>query len=101
MIEAAQTQDELLELIYLMRQEIFFGEGRRPADLGLRMPLSNVEAAHVKDAKDYGQLTVSEIAYRTGYSSVAHLSRQFKQVTGLTPSQYRAARPQRVPITSL
>lgn len=58
MIEAAQTQDELLELIYLMRQEIFFGEGRRPADLGLRMPLSNVEAAHVKDAKDYGTAVI-------------------------------------------
>ncbi len=44
---------------------------------------------HVKELLDYGELTVSEIAYRTGYSSVAHLSRQFKQVAGLTPTQYR------------
>lgn len=36
-----------------------------------------------------GELTVSEIAYRLGYSGVAHLSRQFKSVTGLTPSDFR------------
>ncbi len=56
---------------------------------------------HVKELLDYGQLSVSEIAYRTGYSSVAHLSRQFKQVTGLTPSQYRDAKPQRQSLNSV
>ncbi len=44
---------------------------------------------HVKELLGYRQLSVSEIAYRTGYSSVAHLSRQFKQITGITPSQFR------------
>lgn len=44
---------------------------------------------HVKELLDYGQLTLSEIAYRTGYSSVAHLSRQFKQVAGITATQYK------------
>jgi AraC-like DNA-binding protein len=34
-------------------------------------------------------LTLSEIAYRLGYSSVAHLSNQFKKVTGMTPSQFK------------
>lgn len=43
----------------------------------------------VKELLLDGELTVSEIAYRTGYSSVAHLSRQFKAITGMTPSQFR------------
>lgn len=43
----------------------------------------------VKELLLDGQLTVSEIAYRTGYSSVAHLSRQFKSITGLTPTEFR------------
>ena len=42
----------------------------------------------VKELLGYGQMTASEIADYTGYSSVAHLSRQFKNVTGLTPSEY-------------
>ncbi len=42
----------------------------------------------VKELLDYGNLTLSEIADRIGYSSVAHLSRQFKSVTGYTPSDY-------------
>ncbi len=37
----------------------------------------------------YRQLTLSEIAYQLNYSSVAHLSSQFKKVTGLTPSYYK------------
>lgn len=37
----------------------------------------------------YRQLTLSEIAYQLNFSSVAHLSSQFKKVTGLTPSYYK------------
>lgn len=37
----------------------------------------------------YGQLTLSEIAIALNYSSVAHLSSQFKKVTGLTPTYYK------------
>lgn len=43
----------------------------------------------VKELLIDGQLTVSEIAWQTGYSSVAHLSRQFKDITGMTPSEFR------------
>ncbi len=46
----------------------------------------------VKELLDYGELTLGEIAFRTGYSSTAHLSRRFKELTGMTPSAYRAAR---------
>ncbi len=37
----------------------------------------------------YGQKTLSEIAFDLDYSSVAHLSNQFKKVSGLTPSHFR------------
>lgn len=42
-INAASTVDELLEVVYLMRQEIFIGEGRRVVDLGIRYPVSENE----------------------------------------------------------
>lgn len=43
----------------------------------------------VKELLIDGQLNVSEIADSTGYSSAAHLSRQFKTITGMTPSEFR------------
>lgn len=43
----------------------------------------------VKEWLTYEELTLSEIAWKLGYSSVAHLSAQFKKVTGLTPSQFK------------
>ncbi|WP_316799185.1 helix-turn-helix domain-containing protein [Pedobacter frigidisoli] len=43
----------------------------------------------VKEMLTYGELTLSEIAFELNYSSVAHLSSQFKKVTGLTPSVYK------------
>ncbi len=49
--------------------------------------LQKIEKA--KELLKYGELTLSEIAYRLGYSSVQHLSRQFKQVTGLTASEFK------------
>ena len=42
----------------------------------------------VKELLVYDQLSLTEISYRTGFSSVHHLSAQFKKVTGLTPSQF-------------
>ncbi len=49
--------------------------------------LQKIERA--KELVIYGELTFSEIAYKLGYSSVQHLSRQFKQVTGMTSSQFK------------
>jgi AraC family transcriptional regulator len=43
----------------------------------------------VKELLSYGELTSSEIAYKLGYSSAAHLSSQFKKETGMTPGQYK------------
>lgn len=43
----------------------------------------------VKELIVYDELSFSEIAYRLGYSSVQHLSSQFKKITGLTPSHFK------------
>lgn len=43
----------------------------------------------VKEYLIYNQLTISEIAYEMNYSSVAHLSSQFKKETGMTPTQFK------------
>jgi len=43
----------------------------------------------VKELLVYGELTLKEISYKLGYSSVQHLSNQFKQVTGFTPSHFK------------
>jgi len=55
--------------------------------------LSNYIIAHrIEKAKEmliYEGLTVSEIAWKLNYSSVAHLSNQFIKVTGLRPSQFK------------
>ncbi|TGX79907.1 hypothetical protein E5358_14260 [Palleniella muris] len=40
---------DFLELVYLLRQEVFFAEGRRFSDLGMRLPLCEVEAAKVRN----------------------------------------------------
>lgn len=50
----------------------------------------------VKELLLYNQLNLSEISYKLNYSSVAHLSSQFKKVTGLTPSHYRKLKIRRV-----
>lgn len=43
----------------------------------------------VKELLVYNEMTLSAISYELGYSSVAHLSNQFKKVTGLTPSHFK------------
>ncbi len=49
-----------------------------------------------KELLVYGELSLAEIASLLGYSSVAHLSGQFKKVTGLTPSYFRTVKDQKL-----
>ena len=44
----------------------------------------------VKELLAYNEMNLNEISFALGYSSVAHLSAQFKKMTGLTPSQFKA-----------
>lgn len=49
----------------------------------------------VKELLLYDELNLTEISYKLHYSSVAHLSKQFKKITGLTPSFYRKMQQKR------
>lgn len=49
----------------------------------------------VKEFLVYDEISLTEISYKLHYSSVAHLSNQFKRMTGLTPSQYKQLRIKR------
>jgi AraC-like DNA-binding protein len=49
----------------------------------------NHKIERVKELLLYDELNLTEIAYKLNYSSVAHLSNQFKKVTGLSPSFYK------------
>lgn len=46
----------------------------------------------IKELLVYTSLTLADISFQLGFSSVAHLSRQFKQQTGLNPSHFKAMR---------
>ena len=49
----------------------------------------NQKIEKVKELLVYDELSLSEMAYGLGYSSVAHLSTQFKKLTGFTPTQFK------------
>jgi len=49
----------------------------------------------IKELIIYDELNITEIAWKMNYSSVAHLSNQFKKVTGLTPSHFKQLRDKR------
>ena len=53
----------------------------------------------IKELIIYDELNISEIAWKMNYSSVAHLSNQFKKVTGLSPSHFKQLKnKRRIPI---
>jgi AraC-like DNA-binding protein len=52
----------------------------------------SLKIGKVKEWLFYEELTLSEMAYKLDYSSVQHLSSQFKKITGMTPSEYRKLR---------
>jgi AraC-like DNA-binding protein len=49
----------------------------------------------IKELIIYDELNITEIAWKLNYSSVAHLSNQFKKVTGLTPSHFKQLKVKR------
>lgn len=50
----------------------------------------NQKIERVKELLVYGEKNISEIATELGYSSIGHLSNQFKKITGLTPSHFKS-----------
>ena len=56
----------------------------------------------VKELLLYDELNLTQISYKLHYSSVAHLSNQFKKVTGLTPSHFKKLKDKkRIPIEEI
>lgn len=55
----------------------------------------------VKELLVYDELNLNEIAMLLNYSSASHLTKQFKKVTGLTPSFFKSAKKQRRPLDDL
>lgn len=58
--------------------------------------LIQLKIEKVKELLIYNEFTLSEISYQLGYSSVAHLSGQFKRVTGFTPSEFKKGKENRI-----
>jgi AraC family transcriptional regulator len=62
----------------------------------------NQKIEKVKELIIYDELSLSEIAFKSGYSSVAYLSNQFKKVTGLTPSHFKkVGKKKRLPLEKI
>ena len=62
----------------------------------------NQKIERVKELLVYDELSLSEIADLLNYSSVSHLSRQFKKVTGLTPTHFKKVKEKkRIPLDEL
>lgn len=56
----------------------------------------------IKELIIYDELNITEIAYKMNYSSIAHLSNQFKKITGLSPSHFKQLKnKRRNPIESI
>ncbi|MBK8450099.1 MAG: helix-turn-helix transcriptional regulator [Saprospiraceae bacterium] len=49
----------------------------------------------IKELIIYGELSITQIAWKLNYSSVAHLSNQFKKITGLSPSHFKLVKEER------
>ena len=64
--------------------------------------LIKVKIEKVKELISYNEMTLSEIAYIMGYSSVQYLSNQFRQVTGVSVTEFRQSdQPGRIPLENL
>ncbi|MBC7848458.1 MAG: helix-turn-helix transcriptional regulator [Chitinophagaceae bacterium] len=50
----------------------------------------------VKELIIYGELNLTEIAWKLHYSSVSHLSTQFKKITGLTPTYFKSLKKKKI-----
>lgn len=71
-------------------------------DITIEKYVIRLKIERVKELLFYEKLTLSEIGHQLKYSSVAHLSNQFKQITGMSVTDYKKARDYfRLPLDGL
>lgn len=89
--EAPKVSDYLTDKLHQNYSSIstLFSENE---DTTIEKYLIHLKIERVKELLSYGELTLSEIAYKLNYSSVSHLSSQFKQITGMSVTDYKKAR---------
>ena len=64
-------------------------------DITIEKYIINQKIEKVKELLEYNELNLNQIALKMGYSSTAHLSTQFKNVTGMTPSKFKTLETKR------
>ena len=70
--------------------------------LTIQQFIINHKIERIKELIIYDELNITEIAWKLNYSSVAHLSIQFKKITGLTPSHFKLLKDKRrIPIEDI
>ncbi len=70
--------------------------------LTIQQFIINHKVERIKELIIYDELNITEIAWKMNYSSVAHLSNQFKKITGLTPSHFKLLKDKRrIPIEDI
>jgi AraC-like DNA-binding protein len=89
--EQHSTNNLSAELSKLLRKDysILSKTFSRSEGITIEHFLINQKIEKVKELLSYKEKSVSEIAYELDYSSVAHLSGQFKKITGITPSAFK------------
>ncbi len=63
--------------------------------LTIQQFIINHKVERIKELIIYDELNITEIAWKMNYSSVAHLSNQFKKITGLSPSHFKLLKDKR------
>lgn len=89
--ESPRVSDYLAERLHRSYSNIssLFSENE---DSTIERYLIHLKIERVKELLSYGDMTLSEIAHQLNYSSVSHLSNQFRKITGMSVTDYKKAR---------
>lgn len=96
-----QKSEYLVEILKMSYEKIS-REFNKNQSITLEKFIISVKIERIKELLDNGDYSLSEIAFMMDYSSVAHLSGQFKKVTNITISEYKKLpSPARIPLDEL
>lgn len=90
--EVETTKESLSEYISGKLNRSYAGISRtfsRHEEHTIEKYFIRLKVEKAKERVDYGKLSFSEIAYSLGYKNLQHLSRQFKDITGMSMSEYQ------------